>query len=404
MQKFVLFSIFMSAIFLLMDLYFLKQWTRFVRQRGWNNNFYRALWITAGVMFSYSLVLMGFRFAGTYVGFIENTWAILMTLWYLPKLVIVPVLLIKDGIGLLKKKKKEKEYAQKHTNLSNRRQFVQTAGWALAGAPFVIAANGSFRTRFNFQVREADVLIDRLPKELDGTRIVQISDIHAGSFNSGRPIGEARRIIDRLEPDMFVVTGDFVNFHPDEMEPLFSDLKKIEARHGAFGCLGNHDHYMPGEEHDKLKSIIQDTGMELLVNENRTLRIHGKDLQIAGVDNSSWNNNFADFDKAFNGLDETKPTILLCHDPTNWDKSVRRKLPADLMLSGHTHGGQVGFELFGRYYSPVRMVYRQWAGHYVEGEQHLYINRGLGTVGPSLRIAMPPEISLITLHKPDNVA
>ena len=89
----------------------------------------------------------------------------------------------------------------------------------------------------------------------------------------------------------------------------------------------------------------------------------------------------------------------MTHDPTNWDRSVKDYRKVDLMLSGHTHGGQIGWELAGQILSPARVVYRQFAGHYKFKDQHLYINRGIGTTGPPVRVGVKPEITYLTLRK-----
>jgi predicted MPP superfamily phosphohydrolase len=211
-------------------------------------------------------------------------------------------------------------------------------------------------------------------------------------------------IIKKISPDLVFMTGDFVNFQENEIDKISFEMKQIEAEYGVFACLGNHDHYMFPKEHEIFKSKIRSYGIDLLVNENRTLDIRGNKIQIAGSDNSSWRHNFADFDKTLAGLSKAYPTIMMCHDPSNWDLHINGKRNVDLMLSGHTHGGQFGYNVFGYDLSPVRMFYKQWAGLYKSKDQYLYVNRGLGVVGPPVRIGINPEITHIVLRSPVNTA
>ena len=181
-------------------------------------------------------------------------------------------------------------------------------------------------------------------------------------------------------------------------------LVNMRARYGVYGCLGNHDHYMSPDQHNQLIKIIRDCGIKLLINENTTIDINGEKLQIASVDNSSYNTNFGDMDKALYGLHDYLPTILLCHDPGEWGKNIKMKTHVDLTLSGHTHGGQMGINVFGKIYTPATIIYDEYAGLYSDKNQYLYVNRGIGTIGPPLRIAIPPEVTLLTLYSTEKFA
>ena len=198
---------------------------------------------------------------------------------------------------------------------------------------------------------------------------------------------------------MIVVTGDWVNTNPDELKLIFPEMGQLSAPLGVYGCLGNHDHYMSNDEHESLVDDIRSVGIDLLINENRILKVDGAQLQLAGTDNTGLRQNFADLDMALAGLAPENPTVLLAHDPTFWDKSVRGNTFVDLMLSGHTHGGQIGLHLLGEDYSIARIIYDQWAGLYREGHQSVYVNRGVGTTAFPIRTAVEPEITLFTLHR-----
>jgi hypothetical protein len=266
----------------------------------------------------------------------------------------------------------------------------------------VIVTNGIIRTTHDFRVNRVDLEIDNLPEEHEGLRIVQFSDIHAGSFFTQKPFSRAVKIANNLQPDIFIATGDFVNFSHKEIDLIFDDLSRIEARHGKFGCLGNHDHYMSDDDHRLLIKKINDTGTNLLINSNLVSNINDRDFQLAGVDNSSYRHDYADFDAALGGMDAASPVYLMCHDPSSWDKQVVGKHKADVTFSGHTHGGQVRLGAFGVGISGAQIVYRQWAGLYENSGMQLYVNRGLGTVGPPLRVGIPPEITLFVLKRRSN--
>ena len=342
-------------------------------------------------------------------------------IWYLPKLGIIPVLLIKDIIKLsikfvnfLKLKVFNKPLLSKElgeisedsnnkpTSLS-RRKLVGNIGWSMAGVPFLIVVDNMLRNTYDFKIYLVQIPIAKLPPGLNGLKIIQISDIHAGSFLTSKTFINATILANAVNPDLIFVTGDFVNNHPDEMVYAIDGLKRLNAHYGVYACLGNHDHYMTDANHEKLKKIIRDTGIKLLINENTKLSINGSTLQIAATDNTSWGDKYADFDKTLSGLNDIDPVILLCHDPNNWDKEINGKRNVDLMLAGHTHGGQFSFKFFGHEQSPVRYIYKYYAGLYINKDQYLYVNRGCGTAGPPVRIGMKPEITLITLIRPENV-
>jgi uncharacterized protein len=411
MKYFFPFGLYVTFFIMLIEFYTLISWTKFVKKSKWENYYYRIPWFISCLMFIILIYNYFIRFDDHIYGTVEKVLILFCNLWFLPKILIAPFILIKDIIRFFIEiykvisKKIRKEVILKDNPIDDkRRNFVKNVGWGLAAVPYVILANGAARTTYNFKIYEAEVPLDKISDSLDGLKIVQISDIHAGSFITQKPFSTACRMINYLKPDILFLTGDFVNFQPEEMDLILPDLRTLRAEYGVYACLGNHDHYMTNDEHERLINIIRDTDIDLLINDNRTIDIKNDTLQLIATDNSSWKHNFANFDKALTGTIPELTSILLCHDPTNWDKSVRRKLPIDLMLSGHTHGGQVGIELLGQYLNPVRIIYKQWAGLYKDKNQYLYVNRGLGTVGPTLRVGMPPEISLIRLKKPKNMA
>jgi predicted MPP superfamily phosphohydrolase len=200
------------------------------------------------------------------------------------------------------------------------------------------------------------------------------------------------------KPDAITITGDFINAKPSELTVIERDLARLRAPEGVFASLGNHDHYNTDAEHSALIKAIRERGIDLLVNERRVLQAGSDRLIIAGTDNTGFKQRFARLEQALGDATTEDAVVLLAHDPTFWEREVVGS-PVGLMLSGHTHGGQVGVQLMGFEWSPAQYVYRQWAGLYAIGDQHLYVNRGIGTVGPPMRIGIPPEITILTLRR-----
>lgn len=213
-----------------------------------------------------------------------------------------------------------------------------------------------------------------------------------------------------LRPDVIAITGDFVNSSVGELPVILPALARLHAPLGVYGCLGNHDHYTHAPA---VAERVAATGVEMLVNAHQSLRVDGTHLHLVGTDNTGFRQHFADLDRAMAGLpapgEDDAFRLLLAHDPTYWDTAGGpRERGIDLMLSGHTHGGQIGFELGPLRWSLARVAYRRWAGLYTEtnaaGPQHLYVNRGVGTVGPPLRLGIRPEVTLLTLRRASSTA
>lgn len=399
-------------LLLAIDSYALVGWRNFVRQRGWSPWWYKGMFIAAGVMILLFPVTLSLRRDAAWQTPLTLILSSLMAFWYLPKLPITLVLIVRDMVRLatwlVKKTVKlvTRSSIPEHppapvekTVAADRRQFLQTAGWALAGVPFLMIGKGLAHTVDNFRVYRQDIYLPGLSRAFDGMTIALLADIHTGSFSSAAPLQEVFRITHGLKPDMILITGDFVNSDPREMALLLPSLEKAHAPLGVYGSLGNHDHYMNEAEHRQLIRSLQRTPMELFINRNTVLSVDGGKLQLAGTDNTGMNQNYADLDAALAGFSPEHPTILMAHDPTFWDRAVRPNTHVDLMLSGHTHGGQFGVHLLGNEISVADIVYKQWAGLYREGDKQLYVNRGIGTTAFPVRVGIDPEITLITLRK-----
>ena len=409
----IAFSIVLGVIFLAMDTYTLFRWTRFVNVQRMNVWWKRTPYIIATVAFlTYAWVVYhrhAFRLDG-----VDAVLFGLVSLWYLPKFGIVPFLVIRDlikGTVLLfhwKGQKRssrrtevgvgEKDFVTNEAVVPGRRAFLAKSAWGLAAVPYAMVGNGMYRTLYDYQVYEEEVVLRNLPRAMDGMRIVQISDIHAGSYVDHIAFQEARRVIDSLKADAIVITGDFVNAAPGELSIIARELAELKAPEGVYASLGNHDHYNSSSDHQRLVKSIRELGIDLLVNEHRRIGSGSTSLILAGTDNTGFRQEFGDIAATLNGVQPDEAVILMAHDPTYWDKQIVGQQNVQLMLSGHTHGGQFGIQAFGFEWSPAQYVYEQWAGMYRKGDQLLYVNRGLGTVGPPIRIGIPPEITVFTLR------
>ena len=405
-KRWLWFIISSALVLFVFDVIVLLAWQRFIRRRGWSRWFARIPWAIALVFLVVSPYV---SYQRTSVNRLEEGMFLLFaasTLWYLPKIPIALGVIVMTFARIVRRivSSIRRWFSQQQSSLpslpdANRRHVLETIAWGSAIIPFGIVGKGFFDTD-ELMIYEEEITLRALPQAFDGLRIVQISDIHAGSWRSPQPFRRARALIDQLKPDVLVITGDFVNFDPKELELIRADLMRLRADMGVFASLGNHDHYCSPANHSLLRSMISNSGITLLVNSNIPLTTHGETLYLVGTDNTGLGQNFGDLPAALVGVEPGAPTILLAHDPTFWDKQVRNKALIDLMLSGHTHGGQVGIHFLGMELSVAQVVYKQWAGLYRDGDQYLYVNRGLGTVGPPIRIGIPPEITVLTLRSP----
>jgi hypothetical protein len=287
----------------------------------------------------------------------------------------------------------------------NKRKILAVGSLALASAPFILVYKG-LKTTYELEVKTVEIILPKLSKEYDGFSFVQISDLHLGSFPDSKFVDEIAFRINMLKPELVAFTGDWVNNSTDEFNSDFiKSLNKIQSTFGKIACLGNHDHYTKPDDLPQLIQSIELSGFKLLQNEVFALNLGNEKLNFLGVDNTGMRQNFAKFDKVFSEVSTNDTNILLCHDPTNWDKTIRKKMfPADLTLSGHTHGGQmlIANPLYD--IAPAKWVYKQYAGLYQEKDMKLYVNVGLGTVGPPIRIGVNPEITNFILRTQDSLA
>jgi predicted MPP superfamily phosphohydrolase len=308
-------------------------------------------------------------------------------------------------------------YFRKNTEdkyMPDRSAFLSKMGLILGGIPAFLLTYGMVRNPFRFQLRSQSIPIENLPIELDGLKIVQISDLHSGTFSSSDVFEEAIKLVNGQNPDVVVFTGDLVNSVATEADAFIEAFSRIKSRLGTFSILGNHDYgdYVQWsserekkENFDELLKQHERLGWTLLRDESRQIEIKGCKINFLGVNNISALSNFpkyGDLEKTWSNAEEADINILLSHDPTHWNMEVTKSFPdIQLTLSGHTHGFQFGIEIPGFVkWSPSQWVYNQWAGLYKTKNQYLYVNRGLGCLGYPGRVGILPEVTSIKLTRP----
>lgn len=283
-------------------------------------------------------------------------------------------------------------------------------GWTLSFLLFVAILVGILWGRWNWKVHKVQLDFPHFPEDLNSVKIVQISDVHVGSFfNNYKKVEKAIEKINALNADYVFFTGDLVNNSAAEMKGWESVFSKIQAKKGKYSILGNHDYgdYVKWEsedqKHQNLRDLIaihQEIGFQPLLNESVEL---APDFWLLGVEN--WGKapfrQSGELGKTLSNVPTEAFKLLLSHDPSHFDLQVL-DTDIDLTLSGHTHGMQFGIERFGIKLSPVSLRYKKWAGLYQVGKQFLYVNRGFGYLGFPGRVGIYPEITEITLGRKQN--
>ena len=295
--------------------------------------------------------------------------------------------------------------------LPQRRKLISQIAVGLAAIPFTSLLYGMFRGKYNFKVLAYELEYDDLPEAFEGFKITQISDIHSGSFDNTKKVQYGVDLVNAQGSDVVFFTGDLVNNKAEEILPWIETFKKINAKHGVYSVLGNHDYgdYMRWESPEAKKKNMQalekaqkQMGWDLLLNQSRFIEKDGQRIAVIGVEN--WGSGFkqvGDLNKALTDVSEKDFKILMSHDPSHWEAEVLpHPFKIHLTLSGHTHGMQFGIEIPGWIkWSPVKWRYKQWAGVYQESDQRLNVNRGFGYLAYPGRVGIWPEVTVITLTK-----
>lgn len=255
----------------------------------------------------------------------------------------------------------------------------------------VVCGYGVTLRRWFFVTRRVDIPVRGLDARLDGYRIVHLSDLHIGALTPG---WWARRWIERAnaeKADAVAITGDLVTsgvaFH-ETIAELVGDLR---ARDGVFCAMGNHDYFGEGEP---LISLIRARGPKVLRNEGVVVERDGARLFIAAIDDT-WTRR-ANLDLALEKRPARVPTVMLAHDPDKFPQIAKRGV--ELVLSGHTHGGQIAVPFLARFINASKLAHRFHLGVYTDGDSTLYVHPGLGTTGPPIRLGVAPALVVLTLR------
>jgi predicted MPP superfamily phosphohydrolase len=299
-------------------------------------------------------------------------------------------------------------FSDKPATFAGRRKFIGQAATLVAAVPFVGLIYGVLKGRYNYQVFPITLKFPDLPKAFDGFKIVQISDVHSGSFDNIEEVQRAAKMIQDQKPDLIVFTGDWVNTFADELKPYVGIFKQLSAPFGKYAIWGNHDYGGHGSpiRHDEKESIrtlrkhVTDAGFSILENTSVKIEKENDYFRLFGVEN--WGRfpfpQYGDLEKAKKEAQKGEFSVLLSHDPTHWDEHViKDEHLFHLTLSGHTHGAQMGIEAKWLRWSPSKFIYKRWAGLYEEAGRRLYVNRGFGFLGYPGRAGINPEITCITL-------
>jgi predicted MPP superfamily phosphohydrolase len=350
-----------------------------------------------------------FRYLAMYPFYIWMAATFFIALWLLIGKIIKLPFQLPVWIAKLIKPVREKINAFKQRNAvkqvsNSRRKFVRYATMGISAYAFGGAAYGMIR-HDSYQVDYKDIKIDNLPEELKGTTITLISDVHAGQYMNEKDIHEYTDVINNLGSDIICIPGDFINFEVRDVHMLTNAFRELKAKHGIYGSLGNHDFFQNVDY--VAKAIVNESPIQLLRNEHRKISINGKDLYMIGVDDTRGAGAHMEavikyYEDAENKLLASegdaagKPKILLCHKPYGFDALAKKDI--DLVLAGHTHGGQVVPLKFGTFnMSFAATVSKYIEGLYRIGKSNMYVSRGIGCVGLPIRINCPPEVTKITL-------
>ena len=319
----------------------------------------------------------------------------LLFLFYTPKLIYI----VFNGIGLLLRR-----------CCQGISQVIRLFSGILAGALFLILLYSLTLGRYNYKIETVNLTLENLPAEFDNFKIVQLSDIHLGSFGESYPgmrklVGE----VNRLQPDIIVFTGDMVNNFAAEMTPWITLFQEMKASYGKYAITGNHDYgdytrwHTEADKRNNLNQFFENMkamGFHML-NNDRIPIVEGRDtLWLAGVEN--WGNppfpRYGKLDVAIDSLPGQACIILLSHDPSHWRGEVLQEPRIALTLSGHTHAMQFGIKI-GKYeWSPAQYIYPEYDGLYQYQNQYLYVSRGQGYLGFPGRIGLRPVITEFILH------
>lgn len=337
-------------------------------------------------------------------------------IFYLSKILVCIFLLLEDGGRLLTMAYRfvaSQFGSGKEVYSPARSAALAKIAFGVAAVPFFSLIYGMVKGAYRYQVRQVRLRLPNLPDSFAGLKLVQISDVHSGSFYDKAAVKKGIDLLMEQKPDMVFFTGDLVNNEATEIVDYMDIFSAIRAPLGVFSVLGNHDYgdykLWPGGDEEKrrnletLKSHHASMGWRLLMDEHVPIERNGEKIAVLGIQNWGAKGNFPKYGnlkKAHEGTQDYPVKLLLSHDPSHWEAQVLKEFPdIHAMFAGHTHGMQFGVEIPGLKWSPIQYMYKQWAGLYEKNGQQLYVNRGFGFLGYPGRVGIWPEITVFTLEK-----
>ena len=374
---------------------------------------------------TYTIGLVIGVFAGIYLNLYLTLRAVILVAFFLTvgcKVVMLPFLLIDDLrrgiIKLLRITKNKKTGVTKTGTVAtdtapiSRSAFIVKAGMLTAAVPLASLSWGIVSGAYDYKIKRRTLVLPNLPKAFDGIKMAQLSDVHSGSFYNPKAVLGGVEMLLAEKPDFVFFTGDLVNDVATEMRDYQDIFSKIKAPLGVYSTLGNHDYgdYRFGKAPSAAKAKnLQDVikthelmGWDLLMNENRRLKVDGEEIGILGIENWGMGRfpKYGRMDLAVKNTEDLPVKLLLSHDPSHWRGQVLGQYPQiDAMFSGHTHGMQFGIRTKDFQWSPVQYIYKEWAGLYQEQNQQLYVNVGYGFLGYPGRVGILPEITIFELKR-----
>lgn len=407
MSHFILVLLFFIVLGALLEFYTYRalksKWTNYSR---FYRNLVKYAFLSFLILSALSIIIF-FSFHESIPKPVRNFFFGFVMINFFIKIALSTILLIDDLRRLSIWTKRKITKTENKGEKISRSDFLVKSSIIAAAIPAISLPLGMVVGPYNYKVRREKLALQHLPASFKNLKIVQISDIHAGSFYDKEAVHRGIKMLLDEKPDVIFFTGDLVNDSADEMDKYMDIFSEIKAPMGVYSILGNHDYgdYATWESDqakennlNRLKEIHAELGWRLLLDEHIYLEKNNERIALIGVQN--WGAGFhqiGDLKKAYQGVD-APVKILLSHDPTHWDEQVRPGYKdIDLTLSGHTHGAQMGIETHGFKWSPISLRYEKWAGLYQEGNQYLYVNRGYGFLGYPGRIGIWPEITVIEL-------
>lgn len=266
-----------------------------------------------------------------------------------------------------------------------RRRFLRAGVGGLATAPLLLSGYGAAYASKAYDVQEISLPFGR------SLRVAHLTDIHAGLYMTREEMRRYADLVTALQPDLFVLTGDFISNSMSFLPGCAQEMARVRARYGTFATLGNHEHWFGTLR--EIQGVFQRHGISLLNNAHRVLRTEQGPVAVAGIDDLRTGS--PDLEATLRGLDRSIPTLLLSHRPEIFPQAAGHGIP--LTLAGHWHGGQIKLSVLGMDLSLAHLLSPYPEGLYRINASHLYVSRGIGTTGTPIRLNAPPEVTLFRL-------